>query len=112
MLLNASPAASKGSVGEIWAGWAESEKFIECDLELIICEGGFHKFDAVDVWQARDVVKERWGGPAAYFLMYLEGCSAAEFPGIQYECSGDGTIAFESLGEEGGCLWGAPWVVP
>ena len=41
-MLNASPAASKGSVGEIWAGWVESEKFIEYDLELIICESGFH----------------------------------------------------------------------
>ena len=79
---------------------------------MIICESGFHKFDAVDVWQARDVVKERWCGPAADFLMYLEGCSAVEFPGTQFECSGDGTIAFEGLGEKGDCLWGAPWVVP
>jgi len=111
-LLNASPAATKCSVGKIWAGWVETEKFVEDDLELIIGESGFHEFDAVDVWQARDVVKERWCGPAADFLMYLEGCSAAEFPGIQYECSGDGTIAFEGFGEEGDCLWGAPRVVP
>jgi hypothetical protein len=111
-LLNASPAASKGSVGEIWAGWVESEKFIEDDLELGICESGFHEFDAVDVWQARDVVEEGWCGPAADYFMDLEGCSAAEFPGIQYECSGDGTIAFEDFGEERDCLWEAPWVVP
>ena len=110
-MLNASPAATKCSVGKIRTGWVEAEKFVEDDLKLVIDESGFHEFDAVDVWQARDVVKERWCGPAADFLMYLEGCSAAEFPGIQYECSGDGTIAFEGFGEEGDCLWGAPWVV-
>ena len=91
-------------------GW--TEKFVEDDLELIIGESRFHEFDAVDVWQARDVVEKRWCGPAADFLMDLEGCSAAKFPGIQYECSGDGTIAFEGFGEEGDCLWGVPWVVP
>jgi len=112
LLLNASPAATKCSVGKIRAGWVETEKFVEDDLELIIGESRFHEFDAVDVWQARDVVEERWCGPAADFLMDLEGCSAAEFPGIQYECSGDGTIAFEGFGEKCNCQWGAPWVVP
>ena len=54
-------------VGKIWAGWVEAEKFVEDNLELIIGESGFHEFDAVDVWQARDVVEERWCGPAADF---------------------------------------------
>jgi hypothetical protein len=41
------------------AGWVEAEKFIEDDLELIFGESGFDEFDAVDVWQARNVVEER-----------------------------------------------------
>ena len=82
MLLNASPAATKCSVGKIRAGWVEAEKFVEDDLKLVIGESGFHEFDAVDVWQAGDVIEKRWCGPAADFFMDLEGCSAAEFPGI------------------------------
>ena len=100
------------SVGEIQAGWVEAEEFVEDGLELVLCERWFHIFDAVDVWQAIDVIEERWCGPAADILMDLEGCSVAEFPDIQYECSGDGTIAFEGFGEKGDCQWGAPWVVP
>ena len=79
LLLNASPAATKCSVGEAWSGWVEAEKLVEDDLELGICESGFHEFDAVDVWKVRDVVEERWCGPAADLLMDLEGCSAARF---------------------------------
>jgi len=51
-LLNASPAATKCSVGKIRSGWVEAEKFVEDDLKLVIGESGFHEFDAVDVWQA------------------------------------------------------------
>ena len=58
MLLNSSPAATKCSVGKVLAGWVEAEKLVEDDLELVIGESGFHEFDAVDVWQARDVVEE------------------------------------------------------
>ena len=68
MLLNASPVATKCSVGEVRAGWVEAEKLVEGGLELVIGESGFHEFDAVDVWQARDVVEERWCGPAADFF--------------------------------------------
>ena len=111
-MLNASPAATKCLVGKIRTGLVEAKKFVEDDLKLVISKSGFHAFDVVNVWQVRDVVEERWCGPAADFLMDLEGCSAAKFPGIQYECSGDGTIAFEGFGEKCNCQWGAPWVVP
>jgi hypothetical protein len=79
---------------------------------LVICEGGFHKFDAVDVWQSRNEGEERWCGPAADIFMDLEGCSASEFPRLKYKCSGDGTIAFEGFGEKGDCHGRAPWVAP
>ena len=111
-MLNASPAATKCSVGKIRSGWVEAEKFVEDNMKLVIGESGFHEFDAVDVWQAGDVIEERWCGPAADFLVDLEGCSASEFPRFQYEFSGDGTVAFESLGEKGDRHGRAPWVVP
>ena len=111
-MLNASPAATKCSVGKIRSGWVEAEKFVEDNLKLVIGESGFHEFDAVDVWQAGDVIEERWCGPAADFLVDLEGCSASEFPRFQYECSGDVTVAFEGFGEKGDCHGRAPWVVP
>ena len=58
MLLNASPAATKCSVGKVRAGWIEAEKLAEDDLEMVMGESGFHELDVVDVWQARDVVEE------------------------------------------------------
>jgi hypothetical protein len=81
------------------------KKFGEVDLE-------FHVLDALDVWQARDVVEERRCGPAADLLMDLKSCSAAELLGLQYECSGDGPIALEGFGEKGDGHWGAPWAAP
>ena len=81
-MLNASPTATKCAVGKVWAGWVEAEEIVEDDEELAFSKSRLHEFDAVNVWQARDVVKERWCGPTAYFLMDLEGCSAAEFPGV------------------------------
>ena len=56
--MNASPAATKCSVGKIWSGWVEAEKFVKDNLKLVIGESGFHEFDAVDVWQAGDVIEE------------------------------------------------------
>jgi hypothetical protein len=111
-LLDALPMATKCSVGEVRAGWVEAGELVESGLELVFSERGIHEFDTVVVWQPRDVVEERWCGPAADFLMDLEGSYAAEFPGVQYKCWGNGSIAFESFGEKGDCLWGAPWVVP
>jgi hypothetical protein len=35
--------------------------------------------------------------------MDLECCTPAEFPGIDYVGFSDGTVSFESLGEEGDC---------
>ena len=58
MLLDASPTAAEGSVGKVWSGWVEAEKFGQDDLELIVGESGLHVFDAIDVWQAGDMVKE------------------------------------------------------
>ena len=49
------------------------------------------------MWQAGDVVKERWRGPAADFLVDLEGGSAAELPGIEHEGGGDGTEVLRVL---------------
>ena len=100
MLLDLLSTAAKGSVSKVRAGWVEVEKFGESDLELAIGETGFHVLDAFDMWQAGDVVEEGWCGPAADLLMDLKGCSAAEFPGLQYECGGDGSIALEGFGEK------------
>ena len=82
LLLDASPAAIKCAVGEVRAGWVEAEEFVEDDLELSVRECRLHVFDAVYVWQAGNMVEERWRGPTADFLMGLKGCSASEFPGI------------------------------
>ena len=82
MLLDASPAATKCAVGEVRAGWVEAEEFVEYDLELFVRECRLHVFDAVYVWQAGNMVEERWRGPTADFLMDLKGCSAAELPGV------------------------------
>ena len=82
LLLDASPATTKCAVGKVRAGWVEAEEFVEDDLELSVSERRLHEFDAVYMWQAGDVVEERWRGPTADFLMDLKGCSASEFPGI------------------------------
>ena len=82
MLLDASPTATKGAVGKIRAGWVEAEEFVEDDLELSVRECRRHVFDAVYMWQAGNMVKERRRGPTADFLMDLKSCSAAEFPGV------------------------------
>ena len=81
-LLNASPAATKCAVGKVRAGWVEAEEFVEDDLELSVGKRRLHEFDAVYMWQAGDLVEERWRGPAAVFLMDLKGCLAVEFPGV------------------------------
>ena len=44
--MDASPAASKGAVGEVRTGWVEAEEFVENDLELVLCERWFHILDA------------------------------------------------------------------
>ena len=77
LLLNASPATTKCAVGKVRAGWVEAEEFVEDDLELSVGKRLLHEFDAVYMWQAGDVVEERWRGPAADFFMDLKGCSAA-----------------------------------
>ena len=58
LLLEAPPATSECSVGKVRAGWVEAEELVEGDLELVFSESRLHEFDAVDVRQARDVVKE------------------------------------------------------
>ena len=58
MVMDASPAASKGAVGEVRTGWVEAEEFVEDDLELVLCERWFHILDAVYVGQPGDVVEE------------------------------------------------------
>ena len=82
LLLDASSAATKCAVGEVRAGRVEAEEFVEDNLELSVRECRLHVFDAVYVWQAGNVVEERWRGPAADFLMDLKGCSAAELPDV------------------------------
>jgi hypothetical protein len=84
-LLEAPPASAKNLVGEVRAGWVEAEEFVEEDLELVFSKSWLHEFDAVDVWQPRNVIEERWCRPAADSLVDLEGCSAAEFLGYQYD---------------------------
>ena len=58
LLLGAPPAAAECLVGKVRAGWVEAEELVEGDLELVFSESRLHEFDAVDVRQARDVVKE------------------------------------------------------
>ena len=82
LLLDASPAATKCAVGEVWTGWVEAEEFVEDDLELSVRKCRLHVFDAVYVWQTGNMVEERWRGPTVDFLIDLKGCSAAELPGI------------------------------
>jgi hypothetical protein len=57
-LLEAPPTASECSVGEVRAGWVEAEELVEGDLELVFGESRLHEFDAVNVRQAGNVVKE------------------------------------------------------
>ena len=80
LLLDASPAATKCAVGEVWAGWVKAEEFVEDDLELSVRECRLHVFDAVYVWQTGNMVEKRRRGPTADFLMNLEGGSAVELP--------------------------------
>ena len=79
---------------------------------MFVSECGLHVFDAVYVWQAGNVVKERWRGLAADFLMNLKGGSAAELPGVEHKGGGDGTKVLEGFYKEGVGHQGAPRVVP
>jgi hypothetical protein len=81
-------------------------------VELVLIEGWFHILDAVDVGQPGDMVKEGWCRPGVDFLVDLEGCAAAVFPGVEYIVGGDGALVFESLDEKGGLCGGAPWAIP
>ena len=44
--------------------------------------------------------------------MDLDGCSTADFPGVEYIFGSDGTVVFEGLDEKGDRSGGAPWVIP
>ena len=96
-MLDASPTTTKCAVGKVRAGGVEAEEFVEYDLSLFVSECWLHVFDAVYVGQARDMVKKRWSGPAADFLVDLEGGSAAELPGIEHKGGGDDTKVLESF---------------
>ena len=58
------------------------------------------------------MVYEGWCRPGVDFLMDLEGCSTADFPGVEYMIGSDGTVIFERLEEESNRCGGAPLVVP
>ena len=45
-------------VGKVRAGWVEAEELVEGGLESVFSESGLHEFDAVNVRQAGNVVKE------------------------------------------------------
>ena len=79
LVIDGSPAASKGAFGEVRTGWVESEEFVEDDLELVLCERWFHILDAVYVGQPRIMVEEGWCRPGDDFLVDLEGCPTADF---------------------------------
>ena len=55
---------------------------MEGGLELAFGEGRLHVFDVVYVGQSRDMVEEGWCRPGVDFLVDLEGCATADFPGI------------------------------
>ena len=44
--------------------------------------------------------------------MDLEGGPSAEFPCLEYKCSGDDSEVFESFSEQSDGLRGAPWADP
>ena len=56
--MEASSTTAESSVGEVRAGWVEAEELVEGDLELVFGESRLHEFDAVNVRQAGNVVKE------------------------------------------------------
>ena len=56
--MKASPASAKCAVCKIRSGWVEAEELVEGDLELVFGESRLHEFDAVNVRQAGNVVKE------------------------------------------------------
>jgi hypothetical protein len=58
LLLEAPSTTAECSVGKVRAGGIEAEELVEGDLELVFGESRFHEFDAVNVWQAGNVVKE------------------------------------------------------
>jgi hypothetical protein len=43
------------------------------------------------------MIKEGWRGRVTDLSVYLEGSATAEFPGVEYIVSGDGTIALKNL---------------
>ena len=51
------------------------------------------------MWKAGLMVKVRWIWMGTYLLVDLEGCPAAEFPGIEYICGGNGSKALQSFGQ-------------
>ena len=40
------------------------------------------------------MVEEGYCGPVNDFLVDLEGCAAADFPGVEYMVGSDGTVVF------------------
>ena len=81
-LIKASPASAECAVCKIRSGRVEAEEFVEDDLELVLSEGRFHVLNAVYVGQPGDMVEEGWCRPGVDFLVDLEGCATADFPGI------------------------------
>ena len=112
LVMEASPASGKGTVCQVRTGWIEAEEFSKYDLELVFSECWFHVLNAVYVGQSGDVVEKGWGGPGGDFLVDLECCPTADFPGVEYIVGSDGSVVFERLNEEGKRGGGAPWVVP
>ena len=80
--MKAFPASAECAVCEIRAGWIEAEDLVEDDLILVLIEGRFHVLNAIYVGQPRDMVEEGWCRPGVDFLVDLEGCATADFPGI------------------------------
>jgi len=58
LLLETPSTTAECSVGEVRAGGIEAEELVESDLELVFGESRLHEFDAVNVRQAGNVVKE------------------------------------------------------
>ena len=58
LLLEAPSTTAECLVGKVRAGWVEAEEFVEGGLELVFRESRLHEFDAVNVRQAGNVVKE------------------------------------------------------
>jgi hypothetical protein len=68
-------------------------------LELVCSECGLHEFDAFNVREAGNVIKEGWIWIGTDLFINSKCCATTEFPGVEYVVGGDCSEALNCLGE-------------